>query len=88
MSHHGHAPKERRLLPVQCPCLSCWPPTISEARRANNELARYASSRQTASAVARSCVQHKSRLIVGGRSWYVAPRQRAEREKPPAGAML
>ena len=46
-----------------------------------------ASSRETASAVVRLRVPRKSRLILGGRSWHVAPRPRAEGERPLAGAM-
>ena len=72
---------------MQCPCLVHGPTTISEARRAHNKLALCASTRETANAVACSRVPQKSRLMLGGRSWYVAPRPRAEKERPLAGAM-
>ena len=80
-------PKKRGLLSVQCPCLVHEPTTISEARRTRNKLALCASTRETANAVACSRVPQKSRLMLGGRSWYVAPRPRAEKERPLAGAM-
>ena len=87
MSHHGGSPKKRGLLSVQCPCLLYKRPTTSAARRARSTLACCASSRETASAVPRSRVPRKSRLILGGRSWYVAPRPRTEGEGPLGGAM-
>ena len=72
---------------MQCPCLVPEPTTISEARRALNKLANCASSRQTASAVPRSRVPRKSRLILEGRSWHVTPRPRTEGERPLEGAI-
>ena len=55
--------------------------------RARSKLARCASSRDTASTVARSRMPRERRLILGGRSWHVAPRPRAERERLPAGVV-
>ena len=78
MSHHGRAPTEVGLLSGQCPCLVHGPTTTSETRRARNKLECCASSRETANAVARSRAPRKSRVILGGRSWYVAPRPHAE----------
>ena len=39
------------------------------------------------SAVVRSHVPRESRLVLGGRSWHVAPRPCAEGERPLAGAV-
>ena len=72
---------------MQCPCLVHEPTTVSKARHARNKLALCASTRETASAVARSSVPRKSRLLLGGRTWYVAPRSHAEGERPLGGAM-
>ena len=55
--------------------------------RARSELACCASSRETASAVARLRVICEHRLILGGRTWYVAPRPRAEGERPLVSAV-
>jgi len=55
--------------------------------RARSKLARCASSRETASAVARLRMPRESRLILEGRSLHVAPRPRAERERLPAGSV-
>ena len=87
MSHHGRAPKERGLSKVRRPYLVHRPTTTSAARRARNKLACCASSRETASAVPRSRVPHKRRLILDGRSWDVAPRPRAEGERPLVSAV-
>ena len=75
------------LLPAQCACASCRPPTTSAAWRAraassssaphpsDSERRRTSSARET-----RRC------LGVGGRSLHVAPRARDERERPLVGA--
>ena len=55
--------------------------------RVRSKLACRTSSRESASAVAHSRVPRKSRLILGGRSWHVAPRPRIEGERPLAGAV-
>ena len=56
--------------------------------RARSELAYCAASRETVARMARSRVPREHRLILGGRSWYVAPRRRTEGERPLAGVML
>ena len=43
-SHHGLAPKERGLLPVQCPSIAQGPIAASAARRARGKLACFATS--------------------------------------------
>ena len=53
----------------------------------SSKLACRASSREIASAVARSSVPRESRLILGGHYWHVAPRPRAEGERPLASAV-
>ena len=87
MSHHGRAPKERGPSKVRRPYPVHGPTTTSAARRARIKLASYASSRETATAVPRLRVTHKRRLILGGRSWDVAPRPRAEGERPLVSAV-
>ena len=57
-----------------------------DTTRARKNLASCALSREAASAVARSRMPHESRLVLGGRTWHVARRPRAERERPLAGA--
>ena len=49
--------------------------------RACSKLACCAFFRQTESAVARSRAPRENRLILGGRSWHVAPRPRADGRK-------
>ena len=71
----------------QCPCLAYGPSTTSAARRAHSKFACYASSRETASAVARSRLPRKSGLVLGGRRWYVAPRPRVEGEGALVGTL-
>ena len=53
--------------------------------RARSKLAYGAASRETVSRVARSCVPREHWLIMGGRSWYVAPRPHAEGKSPFVG---
>ena len=72
---------------MQCPCLVHEPSTISETRRARIKLSNCASSQETASAVPRSRVPRKSRMILEGRTWYVTPRPHAEGERPVEGAI-
>ena len=55
--------------------------------RARRKRACCASSRETVSAAARLHVPREHRLILGGRSWYVAPRPRAEGERPLVGVI-
>ena len=55
--------------------------------RARSKLACCTSCRETASAVARPRVPHESRLVMGGYRWHVAPRPRAEEERPLASAV-
>ena len=52
---------------------------------ASSELACCASSRETASAVARAHVPRESWLCVGGHSWHVAPRSCNKEERRSAG---
>ena len=54
--------------------------------RAHSKLECCASSREIASAVARSRLPCERRLILRGRSWLVTPRSRAEGERPLTGA--
>ena len=54
---------------------------------ARSKLACCASSRETASSVSRLRAPRESRLVIGGRSWRVAPRPRAEGERPLASAV-
>ena len=72
---------------MQCPFISRRPITSSAARRACGKLACFATSRETASAVALACVPRESRLSVGDRSWNVATRPCTEGERPLAGAV-
>ena len=55
--------------------------------RARSKLANCASSRETASAVARSRLPREHRLVLGGRNKCVVPRPRAEGERPLVGAI-
>jgi len=55
--------------------------------RARGELACFATSRETDSAVALIRVPRECRLRVGGHSSHVAPRSCTSRERPPAGAV-
>ena len=86
-SHHGRAPKERGLSPTQClsKCMSRPQPARHGARAGKLECC--ASSPETASAGA-PALGTRRWLGVGGRSWHVAPRPRAEGERPLAGAVL
>ena len=72
---------------MQCPSIGHKPTTTSAARRACRKLACCAHSRGIASAVAHARVPRTSRLCVGGRTWHIAPRPRAEGERPLAGAV-
>ena len=81
-SHHGLAPKERGLPPVRCPLVVRRPIATTAARRARSKLACFATSRETATAVALACVPCECRLRVGGHSSHVAPRSCAEIERP------
>ena len=54
---------------------------------AGSKLACCASSRETASVVARSRVPRESRLILDGHRWHVAPRPHAEGERPLASVV-
>ena len=56
--------------------------------RARCKLACFATSRETASAVALVRVPRECRLRVGGHSSHVAPWPRTVRMRPPAGAVL
>ena len=75
-AHHSRAPKKRGLSLVQCPLVVRGSTTTSAAQRARGKLAYCAFFRETASEVARSRVPRESRLLLGGRSWHVAPRPR------------
>ena len=55
--------------------------------RERSKLTCCAASRETVSRVARSRVPREHRLILGGRSWYVGPRTRAEGERPFVGVV-
>ena len=59
-----------------------------DTARVRSNLACCTSSRETASTVARSRVPRESRLVLGGNRWHVAPRPRAERERPLADAAI
>ena len=87
-SHHGLAPKERGLPPVQCPFIAAYADRSQRGTaRACGKLACFATSRETASAVALVRVPRDSRLRVGGHSSHVAPRSCTEGERPSAGAV-
>ena len=64
------------------------PTTTSVARRTRGKLACFATSRETAGAVARKRVPRESRLCgAGGHSSHVAPRSCTGLERPSAGAV-
>ena len=91
-SHHGLAPKDRDLPPVQYPSIVRVLNIASAAQRvraasARGKLACFATSRETASAAALVRVPRECRLHVEGHSSHVAPRSCAERERPLAGAV-
>ena len=86
-SRHGLAPKETGLSPVQYPRIFRRLITATAALRACGKVACVATSRETASAVARACVPRECRVRVGGHSSHVAPRPCAKRERSPAGAV-
>ena len=77
-----------RSLAGSAPLPSAWRDNRQCGKvRARKKLACCASSRETASAVTRPRVPRENQLILGGHSWHVAPRQRAEGERPLAGAV-
>ena len=86
-SHHGRAPKKRGLSPAQCPSKAWADHNQRGTARARSKLECCASSLETASAGARATRDTRRWLGVGGRSWHVAPRARAEGERPLAGAV-
>ena len=86
-SYHSRAPNERPLAGAVSFHGARTDHDQRGTARARSKLACCASSRETASAVARSRVPRESRLILGGRSWHDAPRPRAEGERPIAGAV-
>ena len=58
-----------------------------DTARVRGKLACFATSRDSASAVALACRSRKCRLCAGGHSSYVPPRSCTERERPSAGAV-
>ena len=92
-SHYGLAAKKRGLPPVQCPSIARMLIAASAAQRAR---ARgklpcfppcFATSRDTASAVAFARRACESQLCAGGHSSHVALHYFTEEERPPAGAV-
>ena len=85
-SHHGRAPKERGLSLAQCSFHGH--DRLQPARHGTRaKLECCASSPETASAGASAPRDKRRWLGVGGCSWHVAPRARAEGERPLASAM-
>ena len=56
-SHHGLAPKERSLSPMQCPFIGCGPTTASAARRARVASLRAAAPPEREREQLRACVR-------------------------------
>ena len=74
-SHHGFAPKDRGLPPVQYPSTLLGPSTISASRRAcAANFRKSANSQETATAVALVRVPRECRPRFGDHSSHVAPR--------------
>ena len=86
--HRGARADRERLSPVQYPYLAPEPTTTSATWRVHAPTSCGAPPPQRQRAQ-RACATQDTRhwLGVGGRSWHVAPRARAERERPLAGAM-
>ena len=86
----GPCTKQNRLLAGAVPFHKAWPDYNQRgAAHARCKRACCASSRERASAVARSRVHTRaSRMPVGGRDWHVGARPCTEGERPLAGAVL
>ena len=87
-SHHGLAPKERALPPAKCHSIVHRPIISIAARCARGKLACFATSQETASAVAPVRLQRECQARVEAQSLHVAPRSCAERERLSTGAVL
>ena len=87
-SHQDLAPKDRSLSSVQWPWIGCGQTITSAARHARVASTRAAPTRERDSDCSGvpARLPRESRLCVGGRSWYVAPRSCTEGERPFAGA--
>ena len=88
MSHHGRASKERDCSLVQCPFIGHEPTTTSAVWRARTASSS-AAPPQRDSERWRACAAWQVALAWHWSPyWHVAPRERAEEERPLAGAVL